>query len=317
MKKNAKTKQQLLLEMEELRTRLDVAEQDLQEANEMMQAEMTERKRAEEALQKACDELEYRVEERTAELSVLNDRLKKEIEEHNQVGEALRESETQLRDLSSRILTAQETERRRVSRELHDELGGALAVLKLRLSSMGKNLGEDQGKVREECETNLKYIDELIECVHRISRDFSPSILEDLGLSAGLRWLIDNFAKHYNIGVTLDIIELDHLVSPDAQIVIYRIFQEALTNIGKHAHAKNVSVVIKKEGDWISFALEDDGRGFEVIQAVTKDATERGLGLVTMNERARMLKGDLDLWSQVGKGTRITLIIPTKRGGSL
>lgn len=270
-----------------------------------------------EELRELHSELEDRVEERTAELVQANVQLKYEIYERKRAEEALRESEKQLRYISSSLLTAQETERRRVARELHDELGGALSVLKLRLSSIGKNLQEDQVKLREQCETDLKYIDDIIESVHRLSRDLSPSILQDFGLSAALHWLTNNFGKNYNIKVEFKItIDIDHLFSQEAQIGIYRILQEALTNIGKHAQAKNVSVVIKKHDDRISFVLEDDGRGFDVTQAVTKDATERGLGLATMDERARMLGGFLDLSSQ-GKGTRITFSVPKKSGGSL
>ena len=229
----------------------------------------------------------------------------------------LRESEKKLRYLSSQLLTTQETERRRIARELHDELGGALAVLKLRSSLIEKNLQKDQIGLREECKQNLQYIDQIIEDVGRLSRDLSPSILEDLGLSAALRRLIDNFVKNYNIKVASDIVDFDHLFLKDAQIMIYRIFQEALTNIGKHAQARNVSVKVRKDEDRISFLMEDDGKGFDVKHAAMKEGSERGLGLATMDERARMLGGSFDLWSEEGKGTRITLSIPIKKGEGL
>ncbi len=112
-----------------------------------------------EELRELHSEMEDRVKERTAELVQANVQLKYEIYQRKRAEEALRESEKQLRYLSSSLLTAQETERRRIARELHDELGGALAVLKLRLSSIRKNLQEDQVKLREQCETDLKYID--------------------------------------------------------------------------------------------------------------------------------------------------------------
>jgi signal transduction histidine kinase len=279
--------------------------------------DITKRKLTEEALQRVHRQLEARVEERTLELRTVNEKLKEEIEERKKIEETLRESEKHLRHLSSRLLTAQETEQKRISRELHDELGGALAVLKLRLSSTGRDLLKNQSMHREEFENNLKYIDQIIESVGRLSRDLSPSIVQDLGLSAGLRWLIDNFSKNYPANITCDIADIDHLFSHEPQIRIYRILQEALTNIVKHAQAKNVSLAIKKEGVRISFALEDDGRGFDVEQVLTRDATQRGLGLSSMDERVRMLGGLLDLRSQVGKGTRITFTIPMKRGGIL
>ncbi len=227
--------------------------------------------------------------------------------------EALKESENQLRYLSSELLTAQETERKRIASELHDELGQALMVMKLRLRFVEKELEKDQAALKGECEDILSYIDQVIENVRRLSRDLSPSILEDLGLTAAVRWLVNHFTKNYNIEVKSDIIDIDPLFSQDAQIVIYRILQEALNNVGKHAQAKNVSLTVKTFDERVSFSLEDDGKGFDVVQAFTRNPAERGLGLTIMDERARMLKGFFELRSQRGKGTRITFHIPIRR----
>ncbi len=234
----------------------------------------------------------------------------RDITPEKQAREALRESEQQLRHLSSQLLTVQETERRRISRELHDELGGALAVLKMRLSFIKRNLQREQKELREECQQNLMHIDDVLENVHRISRDLSPSILEDIGLIPALKRLIDKFSENYKIKATSDITESNFVLPKDSYIMIYRIFQEALTNIGKHAHAKNVSFKIEKNAQLIIFSIKDDGRGFDVKSAAAKEALERGLGLTTMRERARILGGSIDLWSEKGKGTRIDLIIP-------
>jgi len=238
-----------------------------------------------------------------------------DITERKQAEEKLRESEKQLRFLSSRLLTAQEYERKKISEELHDELGQALAVMKLRLSFIEKKLTGDQKEMREDLEITSQYINQVIENIRRLSRDLRPSILEDLGLSAALRWLINNFIKNYNIKVTTDIIDIDHHFSQGAQIAIYRVLQEALTNVGKHAQAQNVSLMIKKHDDnRISFLIEDDGKGFDVTKAMTKDHAEKGLGLATMDERVRMLGGSFEIWSQEGKGTRITFTLPTEKG---
>lgn len=276
--------------------------------------DITERKRVEEALRKAHDELEKRVEERTVELLRANEQLQQEIQERKKAEEELRESENRLRLLSSQLLTTQETERRRISRELHDELGQSLTVMKLRISYIQKELAKNQVVIREECEKTLHYLNQVIENVRRLSLDLSPSILEDLGLTAALRWLINNFIKNNDIQVTFDILEIDHLFSQDAQISIYRILQEALTNIGKHAQAKNIKVVIKRYEDRGFFCVEDDGQGFDPMKAAMKDATERGWGLETMKERARMLGGSLDLWTQAGEGTKISFYIPKEKG---
>lgn len=228
--------------------------------------------------------------------------------------EALKESEKQLRDLSSQLLTAQETERKRMSRELHDELGQALTVMKLRLNFIEKDLLEHQTKLKQECEYGIQYIDQVIENVRRLSRDLSPIILEDFGLSAALRWLINNFAKNYTIKVVLNMIDIDSSLPRDSHVVVYRTVQEALTNIGKHSQAKNVSITIHEEGDRVLFSIEDDGIGFDEEGAVTRSPEEKGLGLATMKGRVQIVGGVLDLWTEQGKGTRITLSIPIQRG---
>ena len=110
--------------------------------------------------------------------------------------------------------------------------------------------------------------------------------------------------------ITFHMVEIDHLFPRDAQISIYRILQEALTNIGKHAQAKNIKVLIEKNEDGILMRVEDDGKGFDLTKALLKEAAERGWGLATMKERARILGGSLDLWSQEGDGTQISLRIP-------
>jgi len=235
-----------------------------------------------------------------------------DISQRKNAEEALKESEIRLRHLSSQLLTAQETERRRISRELHDELGQALTLMKIRLRSIEKALGKKQAGMREECQNILQYIDQIIENVRRLSRDLSPAILEDLGLTAALRWLIDNFVKNDSIQVSVDIPDINDLFSEDRQIIIYRTLQEVLTNIGKHAHARNVSLAVQKYDGRVSFTIHDDGRGFDLAQAAMKKPPERGLGLAIMDERARMLGGSLEIWSEEGKGTRITLHIPTR-----
>jgi signal transduction histidine kinase len=223
---------------------------------------------------------------------------------------ALQESGKKLHFLSSHLLTAQERERRRISLELHDELGQSLTVLKLQLRSIEKALNKEQSALKEDCEKTLQYVDQIIENVRRLSRDLSPSILEDLGLTAALQWLIEDFAKHSTIKVDIDMPVLDNLFSDDAQIIIYRIFQEAFTNIGKHALADTVSVVVKKMESSVHFQIQDDGKGFDIKQIEARYPTKRSLGLLAMDERARMLEGQLVVHGQKGTGTRIIFTVP-------
>jgi len=233
-----------------------------------------------------------------------------DITQQKQVEEVLKESEEQLRFLSSQLLTAQETERRRLSRELHDEVGQALAVLKLRTDFIRESLDKDKAKAREECERSLHYIDQVIENVRRLSRDLSPAVLENVGLTAAIKWLVENITHNHQARVTLDLIQVDDLFSQDSKIMIFRVIQEALTNIVRHAKAKNISIAIKRSGNRVMFLIEDDGKGFNVVKAAGREAAKKGLGLKTMDERVRMLRGTLDLHSEEGKGTRITFTAP-------
>ena len=239
----------------------------------------------------------------------------RDITKRKRAEETLRESEERLHFLSSRLLTAQETERKRISIELHDELGQALIALKLRLSSIQRKLRKDQKVLRDECEYTRGSIDQIIENVRRLSQGLSPYLLENLGLTAALRRLIDDLTKDHKIETSLDIADVDNSLSQKRQLIIYRIFQEALTNIRRHAQATRISVVIKKEKDSLSFWVEDDGKGFDVKQAMMRDFTEKGLGLAAMEERVRMLGGFLDIRSEVGKGTKIGFTIPIRNKG--
>ena len=228
---------------------------------------------------------------------------------------ALRESRKKLRFLSSHLLTVQEREQRRISLELHDDLGQSLAVLKLHLQSIHDKIRQDNRTIKKDLAASLNSVDQIIESVRRLSRDLSPSILEDLGLSAALRWLVREFEERFKIKFTSSIPEIDNLFPREGQTLIYRIFQEAFTNIGKHAQANHVSVVIKKEARRVSFLVEDDGIGFDVEEQNVLDHTEKGMGLSAMDERVRMLGGQLEVSSQGNQGTTISFIIPIEKGG--
>ncbi len=229
--------------------------------------------------------------------------------------EALRESENRLRSLSSQLMKAQEKERMRLSKELHDELGQALALLKHRIRSIQSNLPKGQSSLHEECEETNRYLDEIIQNVRRLSRDLSPSILEDLGLTSALQWLKESFDKLYSLVTSFDIDNIDHLLSKEAQTNFYRIAQEALTNIGKHAEARHVSFAVKENEGCVSLIIEDDGKGFDVNKVRAIHSPVKGLGLDAMEERAHMLGASLHIKSQVGEGTRITLTIPIDKMG--
>jgi PAS domain S-box-containing protein len=222
-------------------------------------------------------------------------------------------AEEVLRHLSAELLTIQEQERKRISGELHDELGQALAVLKIQQAFVEKP-AEDQVELKEQCKQYVTYVDQIIENVRRLSRDLSPYALEYLGLTTALKRLIIDFMKNYNIEVAFDVMDADPLFTKENQIIIYRIVQEALNNIRKHAQTAKASVAIRQNDNRVSFSIEDDGKGFDVEEMLVRAPAKKGLGLTIIEERIRMLGGALDLWSEEGKGTRISFSIPIEKG---
>lgn len=219
----------------------------------------------------------------------------------------MREAEKQLRHLASRILSAQEEERRRLSRELHDEVGQSLLVLKMQVQALARKLGDPD--LREDCRRTLAYIDTLVEDVRRLSRDLSPALLEDLGLTAALRHLVQEFqAHHEDLHLETRLEPVDHLLPLEAQLHLYRVFQEALSNIHKHAQATRVWLYLGRQGGELIGEVGDDGAGFPWPPEAP--AQTRGLGLAAMAERLHLLGGELTVDSAPEQGTRLRFRLP-------
>jgi len=275
----------------------------------------TECKRVEEALKQAHDELEQRVKDRTAELRLMVAQLQEEVTNRLQTEEALKKSEARLRHLSFQLLAAQEGERKRLAAELHDELGHALLTIKLQLRAMERGLIPAQKTLAEDIEALQSFIDGVLDNVRRMYFDLSPGNLEDLGLTGALRQILDEFAKHHkNICWQIRLDNLDREFPPLTQTAIYRIMQEILTNIGKHANPSRVSVKVKRNPTAALFTVEDNGCGFDTSQIHSLDDPNQGLGLAAMEERVRMQGGTLEIISRENQGTRIAFTLPLGSG---
>jgi PAS domain S-box-containing protein len=231
-----------------------------------------------------------------------------DITELKKSQEALKESELRLRHLTAEMLNAQELERQRISRDLHEELGQPLMALKMQLNAVKKKWRQQEAV--EDLNGALDIIIGITETVRSISQGLRPSIIEVLGLTAALRRLLQDFEKYHHLRISQDLEDIDGLFAPEAQIAIYRILQESLTNIGRHAQATRVAVRIQKLGEKVSFVIEDDGKGFDLGEILSRDPKEQGLGLTAMEERVHMLGGRLSVSSQKGRGTRISFVIP-------
>ena len=279
--------------------------QALIEANEQLASQALE-------LEEHRGRLSFLVEKRTAELMAANVLLQQQSAKRRRALEELADSEKHVRQLSARLINAQEEERRRIAGELHDELGQALNVIKLRLRVIANNLEKDPKTADEGFEELMEYLNLVIEDVRRLSLSLSPTILEDLGLSAALRWLVDNVSSRSDMNITYEIEEVDDLIPRENWIGVYRVVQEALTNVCKHSTAKNVSVTLHQEDGKVAAMVEDDGVGFDPAQAAGKDAPKRGLGLTTMSERLGVIGGTLKVTSREGKGTRVAFSLPAQ-----
>jgi signal transduction histidine kinase len=223
---------------------------------------------------------------------------------------SLKESKEHRHQLSVQLLAAGETERRRIATELHDGFGHALILMRLRVGAIERELKRDATAAAAGCQNLVQLIDMAIDDIRRLARDLRPSVLEEMGLSAALNWLLDNCIPRDHTMVSASVVHVDDLVAPDAQVVLYRIVQEALTNVAKHSQATHVSLRGNRRGHRLSFVVEDNGKGFDGTGALTGPAFGRGLGLAIMHERARMIGSSLTVWSEPQKGTRIAFDVP-------
>jgi len=232
-----------------------------------------------------------------------------DITERRRADEALQESEKKLRYLASRLLTAQEDVRKRIAWELHDDLGQSLTALKLQIRALHQRFPAEISEVEGENEAMLNYINEIVEKVRSISYNLRPQVL-DLGLTAALNSLLREFQMDQNMELSTDICPMDGLFSSEEQVGIYRVFQEALTNIVKHAQATRVALTAKKQGGLMAFQINDKGQGFDLKGVQSPGAKDQRLGLATMEERVRLLGESLKVSSVKGTGTSVSFTIP-------
>ncbi len=239
-----------------------------------------------------------------------------DITEQKKLEEALQQSAKKLRGLTAQIFTAQETERRRLSLELHDELGQSLTALKLQLRSIANKLRKDQFRLKEECSHMLEYINRVVENVRRLSHDLCPSLLENVGLGAALRHLLENYRQFYRISDNLsDLDGIEEVLPAPAKIHLYRIFQELLTNIEKHSQASAIQIEVQRTNNRLAVTVADNGRGFPTEEDETR-SSQTGLGLPAIGERILMLGGTLRIHAPDQGGTVIHFTVPLQKKSS-
>jgi signal transduction histidine kinase len=274
-----------------------------------LDGERNERRRVQEKteeLRALNASLESRVSLRTAALDASNQRLRGAIEERLDAEEALRRSRAELHELAAVGTTAREQEKMRIARELHDELAQSLAMLIMDLGWLQERVGDGDGAIRAKIEAMRKLLSASVASTRRMASDLRPLVLDDFGLVAGIEWLVEKFSERYGVPCELRIVPRDVDVPDPYATAVFRILQETLTNVARHAHARHVDVEVCFAEGRIQLGIRDDGCGFDL----TASRKSNSFGLVGLRERAYLIGGDLLLESAPGKGTSIELTIP-------
>ncbi len=266
-------------------------------------SDLTEKQRRADELQRAHDELENRVKERTRELAESNLALVQEMEEREV-------AERQRITLLGRLVTGQEVERRRIALDLHDHLGQLLTALRLKIASL-KELSVNHAEIASRVERLQEIGERLDSEVSFLAWELRPSALDDLGLVDAIGAFVNEWSRHYEIAADFHSAGLtkDRL-NRDTESHLYRIAQEALNNIIKHAGASRVSVILEKRDGDVILIVEDDGSGFDSSALRDSGDAEMGLGLIGMRERAMLVGGGIEIESACGAGTTIFVRVP-------
>jgi two-component system, chemotaxis family, CheB/CheR fusion protein len=265
--------------------------------------DLTEHMQAEEVLRRAHDDLEQRVQQRTTDLAAANLALQGEIVKHGQAQLA--------RDQVMRqLITAEELQRQRLSRELHDQIGQQLTALLLGLESL-KQSSRGRPKSLAIIEQLHNIADQIGREVHQLALDLRPTALDDLGLAAALANYSANWSQRAQVVVNFHSSGLDTLrPPPEIETTIYRVVLEALNNVARHARAKHVSIILERRSSHVAAIIEDDGQGFDTEAVVSRLRQEHRLGLLGMRERLAQLGGMLTVESTLGSSTTVIARIP-------
>jgi PAS domain S-box-containing protein len=229
----------------------------------------------------------------------------RDISEEKNAQEKLRMSGEQLREFAAKIETIREEERRRVAREIHDQLGQALTVTKLDLSWLQSKPPRNQREFRKRVKSMMAHVDDTIDRMRKIVSDLRPSVLDDLGLVPAIEWETKEFQKRTGIPTRLRSNVEDARISQERSAEVFRAVQEALTNVTRHARAKSVEVVLKAEKGLIKISVSDDGQGMK--DDVIKNF--KSLGITGMRERISRIGGDFNIHSIPGSGTRVEIVL--------
>jgi PAS domain S-box-containing protein len=261
-------------------------------------------------------ELEQRLNERTLELreAVAQLRRSEEItqtmeQQHQATVAELKETSRQLQALTANLELAREEERTQIARELHDQLGQSLTAMKFDLAWLADGLVQKGAVLAQKAKAVTQQMDTMIKTVRRIATELRPGMLDDLGLAASIEWQARDFEKRTGIVCAVNVPTEDLPLAPAQSVALFRIFQEALTNVARHASAQRVEIKLAASPEALTLKVHDDGRGIQAQEI----AGPQSLGLIGMRERAKQLGGACDIQRVPGDGTIVTVSIPVKQ----
>jgi signal transduction histidine kinase len=229
-----------------------------------------------------------------------------DITERKQAEHERQRSLDQLRALAGRLQGIREEERKRVAREVHDELGQALTAIKIDLAALVRELLREQKQTPKRIEGIMKLVDETIQSVRRISTELRPGILDDLGLVAAVEWAAEEFQTRTGTKCHVSMPDSDIAMNPERATALFRIFQETLTNVARHANATEVNVRLVQENGDLCLEVHDNGKGIDEKQL----SAGQSLGILGMRERVLLLGGELIICGAPGQGTTVRVRIP-------
>jgi signal transduction histidine kinase len=263
---------------------------DGRECNVGFFTDITERRRAEQALQKAHDELEIRVKQRTSDLARANQ---------------------QLLSLASELSLAEERLRRRIATNVHDHIGQNLAISKIKLQSLRESVSSP--KLTALLDEIRELIGQTIESSRSLTFELSPPVLYELGFEAAVEWLVRNTRQKHGLLTDFQSDRRPKPLSFNVRVLLFQAVRELLVNIAKHANARNVTVCTRRVDDQVQVTVEDDGVGFDTSRLGSHTNQTEGFGLFSIRERLGYIGGSLDVDSRPGLGTRVTLVTPIEQ----
>jgi|GEM_PF-488663 len=283
-------------------------EERIKESHRELEREISERKRIEKELIAYRDDLEALVESRTQNLTKANEQLRGEVQERKLAEKRLRDMREKLRGLNNRLQSIREEEKARISRQVHDELGQSLTALKMDVAYLERKIPGEPALLLEKAGAMKEFIASTIKSVQRIATELRPPILDAFGICEAIAWQTEECSARTGLQFNLNCLNAPLSLDRDVATALFRIVQETLTNIIRHAHASKVQIGLSYCGDHLVLEVKDNGKGIGAGQI----DNPKSLGLLGIQERVRILSGEYTIKGSFGKGTTVTVKIPYK-----